>query len=103
MCAHKHSFIDAFLSRVYPTGTAATQSSSPRTHTKNESDTEWSAPAGIVSWGCGWGFQVGGEVTDHIIVIESEEAMKVFTSKAQMSLSTAVVRCNVMWCSLSVV
>ena len=46
------------------------------------------APRSIASARRGWGFQIGGEVTDMLIVLNSEEAVQAFASKAQVSLGT---------------
>ena len=51
-------------------------------------DGGWSAPSAVCMGGAGWGFQIGGEVTDMLIVLNSEEAVAAFASKAQLSLGT---------------
>ena len=51
-------------------------------------DGGWSAPSAVRMGGAGWGFQIGGEVTDMLIVLNSEEAVAAFASKAQLSLGT---------------
>jgi len=48
----------------------------------------WSAPSAIASTGVGWGFQIGGEVTDVVIILNTPSALESFMSKAQVSLGT---------------
>lgn len=51
-------------------------------------DGRWSAPSAIGSTGLGWGFQVGGEVTDVIIILNTPNAVEAFCSDAQVALGT---------------
>jgi len=51
-------------------------------------DGSWSAPSAVCSTGVGWGFQIGGEVTDVVIVLNTRSALEAFTSNAQVSLGT---------------
>eukprot|EP01041_Mallomonas_annulata_P002132 gene2132-4159_t len=53
-------------------------------------DGSWSAPSAIAISGAGWGFQIGGEVTDMMIVLNTSKAVEVFTSRTQVSLGTAL-------------
>ena len=48
----------------------------------------WSAPSAICLVNVGWGFQVGGEVTDVIFVLNSPEALESFMGRAQFTLGT---------------
>lgn len=50
------------------------------------SDGSWSAPSAILSFGLGWGAQVGGELTDFIIVLHNTKAVKAFCSRLHISL-----------------
>nr|DAD38878.1 TPA_asm: hypothetical protein HUJ06_013200 [Nelumbo nucifera] len=50
------------------------------------SDGSWSAPSAILSLGLGWGAQVGGELTDFIIVLHDSKAVKTFCSRMHFSL-----------------
>ncbi|KAL8171226.1 hypothetical protein V2J09_023030 [Rumex salicifolius] len=50
------------------------------------SDGSWSAPSAIASVGMGWGAQVGGELTDFIIVLHDLKAVKTFCSRMHFSL-----------------
>ncbi|GAB4853693.1 hypothetical protein Ancab_017884 [Ancistrocladus abbreviatus] len=49
-------------------------------------DGGWSAPSAIVSFGLGWGAQIGGELTDFIIVLRDSKAVKTFCSRMHFSL-----------------
>ncbi|KAK9101619.1 hypothetical protein Scep_025049 [Stephania cephalantha] len=50
------------------------------------SDGSWSAPSAILSLGLGWGAQIGGELTDFIIVLHNMKAVKTFCSSMHFSL-----------------
>ncbi|XP_042507204.1 uncharacterized protein LOC122083458 [Macadamia integrifolia] len=50
------------------------------------SDGSWSAPSAICSLGLGWGAQIGGELTDFIIVLHDSKAVKTFCSRMHFSL-----------------
>ncbi|KAJ0715685.1 putative chromatin regulator PHD family [Helianthus annuus] len=41
-------------------------------------DGSWSPPSAISTFGMGWGAQVGGEVTDYIIVLRNSDAVRTF-------------------------
>ncbi|CAN0226617.1 unnamed protein product, partial [Hapterophycus canaliculatus] len=47
-------------------------------------DGGWSAPSALGSFGLGWGFQVGGELTDVVIVLNTVSAVEAFTSTGQV-------------------
>ncbi|XP_021755073.1 uncharacterized protein LOC110720364 isoform X1 [Chenopodium quinoa] len=49
-------------------------------------DGTWSAPSAIASVGLGWGVQIGGELTDFIIVLHDYKAVKTFCSRVHFSL-----------------
>jgi lipid-binding SYLF domain-containing protein len=51
-------------------------------------DGRWSAPSAVGSTGLGWGFQLGGEVTDVIIILNTPNAVEAFCSDAQVALGT---------------
>ena len=46
----------------------------------------WSAPSAIGTLGMGWGAQIGGELTDFIIVLNTDKAVESFGASAQVSL-----------------
>lgn len=49
-------------------------------------DGSWSAPCAVAAYGLGWGLQVGGELTDLILVLHSEDALKAFCSNVRLAL-----------------
>ncbi|KAH8053081.1 hypothetical protein JL722_9747 [Aureococcus anophagefferens] len=51
-------------------------------------DGGWSAPSAVCTAGAGWGLQIGGEVTDMLVVLNSQDAVDAFASTAQLSLGT---------------
>ncbi|XP_078429545.1 RING/FYVE/PHD-type zinc finger family protein [Wolffia australiana] len=54
------------------------------------SDGSWSAPSAILSAGLGWGPQIGGELTDYILVLHGSKAVKAFTSQLHFSLGAGL-------------
>ncbi|XP_068663265.1 uncharacterized protein [Aristolochia californica] len=54
------------------------------------SDGSWSAPSAILSLGLGWGAQIGGELTDFIIVLHDSKAVKTFCSRMHFSLGAGL-------------
>ncbi|XP_077215415.1 uncharacterized protein LOC143849976 isoform X2 [Tasmannia lanceolata] len=53
-------------------------------------DGSWSAPSAILSLGLGWGAQIGGELTDFIIVLHDSKAVKTFSSRMHFSLGAGL-------------
>ncbi|KAH8953247.1 hypothetical protein BDL97_08G014500 [Sphagnum fallax] len=53
-------------------------------------DGSWSAPSAVASVGLGWGAQVGGELTDFIIVLRTAKAVKAFGGRAHLSLGAGM-------------
>lgn len=51
-------------------------------------DGTWSAPSALMMTGFGWGFQAGIEATDVVLILNTEAAVQVFSSKAQFSVGT---------------
>lgn len=51
-------------------------------------DGSWSAPSAISISGFGWGFQIGGELTDVILILNTQSAVNAFSSNTQISLGT---------------
>ncbi|TMW58706.1 hypothetical protein Poli38472_010265 [Pythium oligandrum] len=49
-------------------------------------DGRWSAPSAIGTAGIGWGAQIGGELTDFVIILNTKRAVDAFTSKGQVNL-----------------
>lgn len=53
-------------------------------------DGSWSAPSAILSFGLGWGAQIGGELMDFIIVLHGSKAVKTFCSRVHFSLGAGL-------------
>ncbi|KAL0406715.1 UNVERIFIED_CONTAM: LAS seventeen-binding protein 3 [Sesamum latifolium] len=53
-------------------------------------DGSWSPPSAIASFGIGWGAQGGGEVTDFIIVLRTNSAIKTFSGNAHLSVGAGL-------------
>lgn len=49
-------------------------------------DGSWSAPSAIGTGGMGFGGQIGAEITDFVIVLNSREAVKSFTTGGNVTL-----------------
>ncbi|KAK9153108.1 hypothetical protein Sjap_000588 [Stephania japonica] len=53
-------------------------------------DGSWSPPSAISSFGVGWGAQVGGELTDFIIVLRTNNAVKTFGGNIHFSVGAGL-------------
>jgi SH3 domain-containing YSC84-like protein 1 len=53
-------------------------------------DGSWSAPSAIGTAGMGFGAQVGGEVTDYVILLNTQEAVESFTGGGQVVLGASL-------------
>ncbi|KAF5193198.1 Sh3 domain-containing ysc84-like protein [Thalictrum thalictroides] len=53
-------------------------------------DGSWSPPSAISSLGVGWGAQAGGELTDFIIVLRTEDAVKTFSGNVHFSFGAGL-------------
>jgi len=49
-------------------------------------DGTWSAPSAVQMSGVGWGLQVGAELTNVMLILRTENAVKAFKSHAQVSV-----------------
>ncbi|KAI8897581.1 SH3 domain-containing YSC84-like protein 1 [Globomyces pollinis-pini] len=47
---------------------------------------DWSAPSAIGTAGVGIGWQMGAEITDHVIILNTDDAVKAFTSGSSVNL-----------------
>ncbi len=47
---------------------------------------EWSAPSAIGTGGVGWGLQIGAEVTDFVLVLNTADAVAAFASGGSVTL-----------------
>ena len=50
------------------------------------SNDSWSAPFAVGTGGLGWGLQLGAELTDYMIVLNTSQAVKAFASGRQVTL-----------------
>jgi len=50
----------------------------------------WTAPSAIGLAGVGWGAQIGGEVSDFVIILNTEAAVDAFSGKGQVSLGSQI-------------
>uniref|UniRef100_A0A0D6QS76 FYVE-type domain-containing protein n=1 Tax=Araucaria cunninghamii TaxID=56994 RepID=A0A0D6QS76_ARACU len=53
-------------------------------------DGSWSPPSAISSIGVGWGLQAGGELTDFVIVLRTEEAVRTFAGNIHFSIGAGL-------------
>ncbi|KAL3520147.1 hypothetical protein ACH5RR_018296 [Cinchona calisaya] len=53
-------------------------------------DGSWSPPSAISTFGVGWGLQAGGELTDFIIVLRTNAAVKTFSSDTHLSIGASL-------------
>jgi lipid-binding SYLF domain-containing protein len=53
-------------------------------------DGSWSAPSAIGLAGLGYGPQLGGELTDFVIVLRTSEAVKAFTGRVHLSVGAGL-------------
>lgn len=51
-----------------------------------QGDGSWSAPCAAACMGVGWGLQVGGELTDLLLVLRTDEAVAAFCNSAHLGL-----------------
>lgn len=49
-------------------------------------DGTWSAPSAVTISGIGWGFQVGAELTDVMLILSSDSAVDTFKSRGQIGV-----------------
>ncbi|CAI5731139.1 unnamed protein product [Hyaloperonospora brassicae] len=49
-------------------------------------DGRWSAPSAIATAGVGWGAQIGGEITDFVIILNTQRAVEAFCASGQVNL-----------------
>lgn len=49
-------------------------------------DGSWSAPSCIATGGVGWGLQIGADITDFVIVLNSEDAVKAFSMGGNVTI-----------------
>ncbi|KAF8903105.1 hypothetical protein CPB84DRAFT_1774837 [Gymnopilus junonius] len=52
-------------------------------------DGSWSAPSCIATGGVGWGLQIGADITDFVIVLNSEDAVRAFSMGGNVTIGGA--------------
>ncbi|XP_061342724.1 uncharacterized protein LOC133288905 [Gastrolobium bilobum] len=53
-------------------------------------DGSWSPPSAVSTFGAGWGAQAGGELTDFLIVLRTNEAVNTFSGNVHLSLGAGL-------------
>ncbi|KAK7303662.1 hypothetical protein RJT34_14574 [Clitoria ternatea] len=53
-------------------------------------DGSWSPPSAISTFGVGWGAQAGGELTDYIIILRTNDAVKTFSGNMHLSFGAGL-------------
>jgi lipid-binding SYLF domain-containing protein len=53
-------------------------------------DGSWSAPSAISTIGCNWGFLIGADVTDYMVILNTDEAVDAFSGTGQISVGAGV-------------
>ena len=54
------------------------------------SDGSWSAPSCIATGGLGWGLQIGADITDFVIVLNSEDAVRAFSLGGNVTIGRGI-------------
>ncbi|KAI0789606.1 DUF500-domain-containing protein [Abortiporus biennis] len=49
-------------------------------------DGSWSAPSCIATGGVGWGLQIGADITDFVIILNSEDAVRAFSMGGNVTI-----------------
>ncbi|EKM51663.1 uncharacterized protein PHACADRAFT_261932 [Phanerochaete carnosa HHB-10118-sp] len=49
-------------------------------------DGSWSAPSCIATGGVGWGLQIGADITDFVVVLNSEDAVRAFSMGGNVTI-----------------
>ena len=55
---------------------------------RNSTTNEWSGPSAIATGGAGFGFQIGAQASEFVLVLNTPEAVKVFSKGGNVSLGT---------------
>ena len=53
-------------------------------------DGRWSAPSAIGAFGLSWGALIGAEVTDYVIILNTDEAVQAFSGAGQVSIGVGL-------------
>jgi lipid-binding SYLF domain-containing protein len=49
-------------------------------------DGSWSAPSCIATGGLGWGLQIGADITDFVVVLNTEDAVRAFSMGGNVTI-----------------
>ena len=53
-------------------------------------DGSWSAPALIATGGMGFGFQIGADVSEYVVVLNTDDAVRSFTSAGNLQIGGSI-------------
>ncbi|KZP18628.1 DUF500-domain-containing protein [Athelia psychrophila] len=53
-------------------------------------DGSWSAPSCIATGGLGWGLQIGADVTDFVVVLNTEDAVRAFSMGGNVTIGGSI-------------
>jgi lipid-binding SYLF domain-containing protein len=53
-------------------------------------DGSWSAPSCIATGGVGWGLQIGADITDFVIVLNTEDAIRAFSVGGNVTIGGSI-------------
>ncbi|KAI0035183.1 DUF500-domain-containing protein [Vararia minispora EC-137] len=53
-------------------------------------DGSWSAPSCIATGGVGWGLQIGADITDFVVVLNSEDAVRAFSVGGNVTIGGSI-------------
>jgi len=53
-------------------------------------DGSWSAPSCIATGGIGWGLQIGADITDFVVVLNSEDAVRAFSLGGNVTIGGGI-------------
>ena len=56
---------------------------------------EWSAPSAIATIGCQYGFLAGADLTDYIVVLATDDAVRAFAGLGQFSVGGEIDVSNI--------
>lgn len=53
-------------------------------------DGSWSAPSCIATGGVGWGLQIGADITDFVVVLNSDDAVRAFSLGGNVTIGGSI-------------
>lgn len=84
--ASKHRFTGLAVFRVIKAGFVFSGKAGSGVVIARLPDGSWSAPSCIGTGGLGWGLQVGADVSDFVIVLNSDEAVRAFSKGGNVTI-----------------